>query len=273
VYENAIKHGAISVQTPTIFKTEHGEIQTAIIKCPQFELVHTLIHRKNPDLFLPECSPLEKPRSGGDLTEIDHVAIAVETNTLDTIVEWYRNALGFHIYTSRETKLTIETEHSGMNVVVVARDNIKFVLIEPLNRSKKSQIQEFLDYHSGPGVTHMAFYTDNAISTLKTLKQKEIGFIGVPHSYYEIWEGRDEYSMIAENWKEIEECELLVDGYIDEKDKEFKYLLQTFTVPLSDRPTLYFEIISRRKDDGFGRGNITQLYQAIEILQKERGNF
>lgn len=248
-WEKCIKNGAKSISEP-----QDG---FACIQFPQTSWRHSLrTKREKLNVF-----------STNLFQEIDHLAIAVSYQSLNEVLDYYRNSFGFKDFNSYES---LGSQNSGMNVTVLFHSSIKLVFIEPLNGKQKSQIQEFLDYHSGPGVTHAALSTNHMIDTLKTLKTRGIDFIQVPETYYRNWEKRKEYSDIKEDWKQLKELEILIDGHYE--DDQFKYLLQTFTLPLGDRPTFYMEVISRREDDGFGRGNINQLYEAIEQLQRERGN-
>jgi 4-hydroxyphenylpyruvate dioxygenase len=157
-----------------------------------------------------------------------------------------------------------------MNVAVLEANTFKIVFIEPLDGKKKSQIQEFLDFHSGPGVTHAALTSNNIIDSISKFKSSGIEFVSVLDDYYEKWKLKSEFKRIKEDWKDLEKLRILIDGYYEEN--LFKYLLQTFTTPLSDRPTFYLEVIQRNMADGFGKGNISALYEAIENLQEKRGN-
>ncbi|KAG2387902.1 hypothetical protein C9374_000752 [Naegleria lovaniensis] len=171
----------------------------------------------------------------------------------------------------------------------VMKKMIKFVLIEPVNtKHSKSQIQEFLDYHDGPGVAHLAVHTEDIINAVSKSRKVGVDYISVPPTYYKTWreEKAELYNMVVEDWALLEENTILVDGIVFPKDQDledtaenssshsnnFRYLLQTFTKPIEDRPTFYFEIISRRGNSGFGKGNIKALFDAIERLQLERGN-
>jgi len=270
-----MKEGAISIQKPMKIEDENGFIEIAIIQ-PNFSpWKHSLIDLTNyKGEFLPNYQLLGNKSSNEDklLNRIDHLAIAIEKNTLTIVTDWYKNAFGFTQFISHDdATITIKNKNSGMNVVVLqASEEFKCVFIEPLDGKKKSQIQEFLDFHSGPGVTHAALSTTDIINSIDNIKSNGIEFVSILDDYYEKWNLKKEFKEIKEDWKSIEKLRILVDGYYE--GDVFKYLLQTFTTPLTDRPTFYFEIIQRTLADGFGKGNISALYEAIEKLQDKRGN-
>jgi len=133
-----------------------------------------------------------------------------------------------------------------------------------------------LDFHNGPGIAHLALHTKDIIKAVSTMRAAKVEFIDVPSTYYDMWKEKEGFHSVKENWDDLEKLEILVDGNAhktqeNEKSSEFKYLLQTFTLPLQDRPTFYLEIISRKRANGFGKGNITHLFLAIERLQQRRG--
>ncbi|EFC45745.1 4-hydroxyphenylpyruvate dioxygenase [Naegleria gruberi] len=190
-----------------------------------------------------------------------------------------------HELNKQSTKEMNESEiHHRRELIAskVMKKMIKFVLIEPVNtKQSKSQIQEFLDYNDGPGIAHLAVHTEDIINAVSKSRKAGVDYITVPPTYYTNWREKKElYDMVNEDWTLLEKNAILVDGVVFSKEDDeslqenhgFRYLLQTFTKPIEDRPTFYFEIISRRGNSGFGKGNIKALFDAIERLQIERGN-
>ena len=189
----------------------------------------------------------------------------VELGRMKHWADWYSRVLGFSRYISFDDK-DISTEYSALMSVVMSDDSfaIKFPINEPAPGRKKSQIEEYLDFYRGPGVQHLALLTNDIVSTVTTLRANGVEFLTVPGSYYDALEAR--VGRIDEAIDTIRQLGLLVD-----RDEE-GYLLQLFTKPVEDRPTLFFEIIQRKGSRGFGKGNFKALFESIEREQALRGN-
>eukprot|EP01080_Neovahlkampfia_damariscottae_P006448 gene6448-10455_t len=248
LYERTTKAGAKSIQKPTKIEDEFGFITIAVVQPPFAPWKHTLIELKNyKGTYLPNYTihKIESKKLKQKLNRIDHLAIALEKDTLMDVTEWYITAFGFSQFISHDdATLTIKNKNSGMNVAVLqASEEFKCVFIQPIDGKKKSQIQEFLDYHSGPGVTHAALSTNDIINAIDEIRTSGIEFVSILDDYYEKWKLKKEFKNIKEDWKDIFKMRILVDGYFEEDT--YKYLLQTFTTPLTNRPTFYFEIIQR----------------------------
>jgi 4-hydroxyphenylpyruvate dioxygenase len=179
--------------------------------------------------------------------------------------EFYRRVFGFHRYISFDDK-DISTEYSALMSIVMSDDSqsVKFPINEPAPGRKKSQIDEYLDSYGGPGVQHVALLCNDVLSTVSRLRDNGIPFLGIPESYYETFSER--VGKIEESAEAIRDLGILVD-----RDED-GYLLQIFTRPVEDRPTLFFEIIQRKGSRGFGKGNFKALFESIELEQARRGN-
>jgi 4-hydroxyphenylpyruvate dioxygenase len=199
------------------------------------------------------------------LTHIDHFVGNQPENQMQKIAAWYEDVLGFHRFWSADDK-DVATEYTALRSIVVAdpTEVIKMPINRPAVGLKKSQIQEFVEYYSGPGIQHIAMYTDDIVSTVAQLKERGVEFLDTPESYYEELPRRA--GKIDENIKDLSEHGILVD--VD----EFGYMLQIFTKPVQDRPTLFYEIIERKGSKSFGKGNFKALFEAIEREQEKRGN-
>jgi len=214
--------------------------------------------------FEPASSPLKNIEPVG-IQYVDHCVGNVEKGKMNEWVDFYRDVMGFTQYTHFDDK-DISTEYSALMSKVMAggRGMIKFPINEPADGKKKSQIEEFLDFYEGPGVQHIALLTGDIIETVKELKGRGLEFLHVPTTYYE--ELEDRVGTIDEPIDQLQDLGILVD-----RDDE-GYLLQIFSKPVVDRPTLFFEIIQRKGARGFGKGNFKALFQAIEREQEKRGN-
>lgn len=270
-YEETIKRGAKSFQEPIVEKDEHGETVRAGIYT-YGETVHMFVERKNYNgLFLPGFQAWESdynPTPVG-LKFIDHMVGNVGWNEMNTWVKWYEDVMGFVNFLSFDDK-QIHTEYSALMSKVMSNGNgrIKFPINEPAEGKKRSQIEEYLDFYEGPGVQHIAVATDNIIETVSQLKARGIEFLPPPpQAYYDEIPARlgDHMKMMKEDIKELQKLSILVDA--DEEG----YLLQIFTKPVEDRPTLFFEIIQRMGAKGFGAGNFKALFESIEREQALRG--
>ena len=270
-YEETIKRGARSYQEPTVEKDENGETVRAGIYT-YGETVHMFVERKNyTGSFLPgfvEWKSDYNPAPVG-LKFIDHMVGNVGWGEMNTWVKWYEDVMGFVNFLSFDDK-QIHTEYSALMSKVMSNGNgrIKFPINEPAKGNKRSQIEEYLDFYEGPGVQHIAVATDDVIATVRELRARGIEFLPPPpQAYYDEIPGRlgVHMDMMKEDIKELQKLSILVDA--DEEG----YLLQIFTKPVEDRPTLFFEIIQRMGAKGFGAGNFKALFESIEREQAKRG--
>lgn len=261
------KRGAESAGEPKILTDQFGEVKVASIKT-YGDTIHTFVERKNySGVFLPGFVPRKstyKTESIG-LKYIDHCVGNVELGEMDHWVEFYEKVMGFKLLLTFDDK-DISTEYSALMSKVVSNGNgyIKFPINEPAEGKKKSQIEEYLDFYGGPGVQHMAIATDNIVYTVSELRRRGVEFLEVPSSYYD--DLMDRVGKIDEELEPLKNMNILVD-----RDEE-GYLLQIFTKPVQDRPTLFFEIIQRKGAKSFGKGNFKALFEAIEREQELRGN-
>ncbi|HET7153336.1 MAG TPA: 4-hydroxyphenylpyruvate dioxygenase [Candidatus Kapabacteria bacterium] len=266
-FRETVKRGARPVQEPTVIQDEFGSVKKASI-ATYGDTIHTFIERKNyTGVFLPNFKPVKEDTLAAPtgLVAVDHIVGNVGWNEMNTWVEWYSRIMGFHLFVSFDDK-DISTEYSALMSKVVANGNevIKFPINEPAHGKKKSQIEEYIDWYRTPGVQHIALLTGDIIETVGLLKEQGVEFITVPESYYEALGER--IGKISEPLSEIRRLNLLIDR------DEFGYMLQIFTKPVEDRPTLFFEIIQRRGGRSFGKGNFKALFEAIEREQMLRGN-
>ena len=270
-FEETTKRGAKPFMEPTVEKDEHGEVVRSGIYT-YGETVHIFVERKNYNgIFLPgykEWKSDYNPSSVG-LKYIDHMVGNVGWNEMNTWVKFYEEVMGFVNFLSFDDK-QIHTEYSALMSKVMSNGNgrIKFPINEPAEGKKKSQIEEYLDFYGGPGVQHIAIATDDIISTVSQLRARGIEFLSAPpHSYYQAIPDRlgVHMEMMKEDINEIEKLAIMVDA------DEDGYLLQIFTKPVQDRPTLFFEIIQRMGAKGFGAGNFKALFESIEREQMLRG--
>ena len=270
-YEETIKRGARSYQEPIVEKDENGETVRAGIYT-YGETVHMFVERKNyTGSFLPgfvEWKSDYNPAPVG-LKFIDHMVGNVGWGEMNTWVKWYEDVMGFVNFLSFDDK-QIHTEYSALMSKVMSNGNgrIKFPINEPAKGNKRSQIEEYLDFYEGSGVQHIAVATDDVIATVRELKARGIEFLPPPpQAYYDEIPGRlgVHMEMMKEDIKELQRLSILVDA--DEEG----YLLQIFTKPIEDRPTLFFEIIQRMGAKGFGAGNFKALFESIEREQAKRG--
>ena len=275
VYEAAIGRGAESVEAPVEVSDEHGRVVLSTIRT-YGDTTHTFVERKEYNgPFLPgyvrrdTVDPLSSLVAIPNLLRIDHVVGNQADLQMMPTVEWYEKTLGFHRFWSVDDK-QIHTEYSSLRSVVMAdpTEKIKMPINEPANGKRKSQIQEYVDYHGGAGVQHVALFVDDIIFALRTLRSRGMEFLTVPASYYADVRARLAKSTlkVAESLDVLQELNILID--FDDSG----YLLQIFTKPVEDRPTLFYEVIQRRGHQGFGAGNFKALFEAIEREQAQRGN-
>jgi 4-hydroxyphenylpyruvate dioxygenase len=270
-YEETIKRGAKSFMEPTVESDEFGEVVRSGIYT-YGETVHIFVERKNYNgVFLPgykEWKSDYNPAPTG-LKYIDHMVGNVGWNEMNTWVKFYEEVMGFVNFLSFDDK-QINTEYSALMSKVMSNGNgrIKFPINEPAEGKKKSQIEEYLYFYGGPGIQHIAIATDDIIKTVSDLKSRGVEFLSAPpHTYYQAIPERlgVHMDMMKEDLNEIEKLAIMVDA------DEDGYLLQIFTKPVQDRPTLFFEIIQRMGAKGFGAGNFKALFESIEREQELRG--
>ena len=266
-FEKAVNRGAEPAQQPAVLRDGNGEAVTAAIRT-YGETIHSLIERRNyRGIFLPGFEPVSGPYqpAPAGLKYIDHCVGNVELGRMNHWVGFYRDVLGFSQIVSFDDK-DISTEYSALMSKVMANGNgrIKFPINEPAEGRKKSQIDEYLEFYRGPGVQHLALATDDIIATVTRLRGHGVEFLQVPDTYYETVPAR--VGTIDEQLDALRQLGILVD-----RDDE-GYLLQIFTKPVQDRPTLFFEIIQRKGAKSFGKGNFKALFEAIEREQARRGN-
>ena len=266
-WKETTKRGARSVREPFELRDEQGVVKLASI-ATYGDTVHTFVERSNyHGTFMPGYravheDPLARPVS---LLYIDHMVGNVGWNEMNRWVDFYADIMGFSLYQHFDDN-DISTEYSALMSKVMANGNgrVKFPINEPAEGRRKSQIEEYLEFYHGPGVQHIALATDNILHTVAKLQEQGVEFLKVPHSYYTELEGR--VGKIDEPIQELEELGILVD-----RDDE-GYMLQIFTKPVEDRPTLFYEIIQRKGSRSFGKGNFKALFEAIEREQDRRGN-
>jgi len=266
-WKETTSRGATSVEEPHVLEDEHG---TAVVSsiAAYGDTLHSFVERgaySGP--FLPgyravEDDPVTRPVG---LLHIDHCVGNVGWNAMNEWVKFYEDVMGFGLYQHFDDS-DISTEYSALMSKVMANGNgyVKFPINEPAEGKRKSQIEEYLDFYSGPGVQHIALATANILETVAHMKSQGIEFLTVPHSYYTELQNR--VGKIDEPIDELEKLGILVD-----RDDE-GYMLQIFTRPVEDRPTLFYEIIQRKGSRSFGKGNFKALFEAIEREQASRGN-
>jgi len=270
-YEETMKRGAKSYQEPLVTNDANGEVVSAGIYT-YGETVHLFIERKNyMGEFLPGFVKWDSdynPSPVG-LKFIDHMVGNVGWGEMNTWVKWYEEVMGFVNFLSFDDK-QIHTEYSALMSKVMSNGNgrIKFPINEPAKAKKRSQIEEYLDFYEDSGVQHIAVATDDIIKTVSLLRARGIDFLSAPpQAYYDEIPARlgEHMKMMKEDIKELQRLSIMIDA--DEEG----YLLQIFTKPVEDRPTLFFEIIQRMGARGFGAGNFKALFESIEREQEKRG--
>jgi 4-hydroxyphenylpyruvate dioxygenase len=268
-YRQALQRGARGVDEPRWLEDEHGRVELASIGT-YGETIHTFVNREDyAGPYLPGYRAIESGDGqvplGVGLKLIDHVVGNVELGRMNHWVEFYERCLGFRELT-HFTDEAISTEYSAlMSKVMMGGDGrFKLPINEPAEGKRKSQIEEYLEFFGGPGVQHIAFATDDIVSTVESLRERGILFLNTPDAYYE--DVGDRVGEIDEDWSALRRLKILAD-----RDDE-GYLLQIFTKTAQDRPTLFFEVIERHGAVGFGEGNFKALFEAIEREQALRGN-
>jgi 4-hydroxyphenylpyruvate dioxygenase len=266
-FRTAVDRGAIAVHEPQVISDEDGEVVIAAIST-YGDTIHSLVERRNyTGLFMPgfrAVQPHYQPPEVG-LRYVDHCVGNVELGQMNRWVAYYGDVMGFRNLITFDDK-DISTEYSSLMSKVMANgnDRIKFPINEPASGKKKSQIEEYLDFYGGPGVQHLALATEDIIATVTALRDRGVEFLTVPTSYY--GELQERVGRIDEPVDQLAALGILVDRDPD------GYLLQIFTKPVEDRPTLFYEIIQRKGARSFGKGNFKALFEAIEREQEARGN-
>jgi 4-hydroxyphenylpyruvate dioxygenase len=266
-YEEATSRGGKSYMEPQTLTDENGEVRLAGIHT-YGEVVHIFVERKNYNgVFMPGFVAWKSdynPKPTG-LKYVDHCVGNVGWNQMNPWVKYYEDVLGFKNILSFDDK-DISTEYSALMSKVMSNGNgyVKFPINEPAEGKKRSQVEEYLDFYEGEGVQHIAVATNNIIETVTDLKSRGVEFLKIPASYYETV--LDRVGEIDEDLKPLSELGILID-----RDDE-GYLLQIFTKPVEDRPTMFFEIIQRKGAKSFGKGNFKALFEALELEQANRGN-
>ena len=264
-FEAAVHRGAQPAEQPHDLRDEHGTIRRAAIHT-YGDTVHSLISYKDySGPFLPGFTPAAISADDAGILRVDHVVGNVELGKMEAWAEFYSRVFQFQRYLSFDDK-DVSTEYSALMSVVMSDDSqsVKFPINEPAPGRKKSQIDEYLEAYRGPGVQHIALLCDDVIKTVAKLEQNGVNFLRVPESYYDGL--KDRVGRIDEPLDAIRRLGILVD-----KDEE-GYLLQIFSRPVQDRPTVFFEIIQRKGSRGFGKGNFKALFESIELEQARRGN-
>ncbi len=259
--------GAKSVQEPVETSDEHGSVVTASIAA-YGDTLHTFVERRNyTGSFMPgfQETAVDTIANPVGLLHVDHIVGNVGWNAMNEWVDFYARVMGFSLYQHFDDS-DISTEYSALMSKVMANGNgyVKFPINEPAEGRRKSQIEEYLDYYGGPGVQHMALATKDILATVSQMQKQGVSFLTVPHSYY-----TDLQTRIGKIDEPIDELERL--GILVDRDNE-GYMLQIFTRPVEDRPTVFYEIIQRKGSRSFGKGNFKALFEAIEREQAARGN-
>ncbi len=267
-WEETTRRGARGVQPPFTIQDQKGTVRLSSIAI-YGDTIHTFIERRNyRGTFLPGFAGVEGPdplaRATG-LLHVDHTVANVGWGEMNKWVAFYENVMGFRMFKHFDDQ-DISTEYSALMSKVLSNGNerVRFPINEPAEGRKKSQIEEYLDFYGGPGVQHIAMATNDIIASVTQLRDQGVEFLSIPTSYYEELTAR--VGKIDEPLEELAQLGILVD-----RDDE-GYMLQIFTQPVQDRPTLFFEIIQRKGSRSFGKGNFKALFEAIEREQARRGN-
>ncbi len=267
-WRETTRRGARSVAEPRVLADDGGRVRVASIAA-YGDTIHTFVERSGyRGAFLPGYREVVGPdplAHTNGLVHVDHIVGNVGWGQMNQWVEFYRRVMGFELYQHFDDR-DISTEYSALMSKVMAggKGRIKFPINEPARGKRKSQIEEYLDYYRGPGVQHIALSTGNIVETVTQMRNRGIEFLRVPETYYDGLEAR--VGRIDEPLDRLRELGVLAD-----RDEE-GYLLQIFTKPVEDRPTLFFEVIQRKGSRSFGKGNFKALFEALEREQALRGN-
>src|SRR5207244_3560324 len=269
-YEEALRRGAVGVSPPMALEDANGAFETASIRA-YGDTRHSFVNRdRYRGVFAPGYKAIDPERYSPTtfhpvgLAAIDHIVGNVELGKMNEWVSFYQKVLGFEQLISFDDK-DISTEYSALmsKVVQNGTGRIKFPINEPAKGKRRSQIEEYLQFYGGPGVQHIAMATGDIVKTVRAMRHNDVSFLTVPPAYYDLLPQR--VGKIKENLDELADLGILVD-----RDDE-GYMLQIFTKPVADRPTLFFEIIQRHGSKSFGKGNFKALFEAIEREQARRG--
>jgi 4-hydroxyphenylpyruvate dioxygenase len=265
-WEETTKRGAVSVMEPTVMKDDDGEVVVAAIKT-YGDTIHKFVERKNyQGAFMPGYEARESNMEIDPigLKYVDHCVGNVELGRMNEWVKFYEDVLGFKLLITFDDQ-DISTEYTALMSKVVSNGNgyVKFPINEPADGKRKSQIEEYIEFYKGAGVQHIAVATDDICDTITKLRARGVEFLYVPDNYYD--DLLDRVGEIEEDLEPLRKLNILVD-----RDDE-GYLLQIFTRPVQDRPTVFFEIIQRKGAKSFGKGNFKALFEAIEREQERRG--
>ena len=269
-FDYAVGHGAIGVTPPTKLEDDHGVYEYATIRA-YGDTTHSFVNRdRYKGVFAPGFKQLDPDRYSPTtfrpvgLKAIDHIVANVEEGKMEEWVHLYERVLGFNQLVHFDDK-DISTEYTALmsKVMQNGTGRIKFPINEPARSKRRSQIDEYLQFYGGPGVQHIAMATADIIETMRAMRANDVSFLRVPQSYYEMLP--DRVGKIDEDIRDLADLGILVD-----RDDE-GYLLQIFTKPVEDRPTLFFEVIERHGSRSFGKGNFKALFEAIEHEQARRG--
>jgi 4-hydroxyphenylpyruvate dioxygenase len=270
-FEQALARGAQAAEAPHDLEDSFGSVRHAAIRT-YGDTIHSLLSHHSPlsrrgysGPFLPGYAEQSIAADGVGILRIDHMVGNVELGQMNRWADFYAKIFGFHRFISFDDK-DISTQYSALMSIVMSDDScsVKFPINEPAPGVRKSQIDEYLEAYQGAGVQHIALQVSDVISTVDKLQRNGVQFLRVPDSYYGTL--RDRVGELDEPLEEIQRLGILVD-----KDEE-GYLLQIFTRPVEDRPTVFYEIIQRKGSRGFGKGNFKALFEAIELEQARRGN-
>ncbi|XP_030074178.1 4-hydroxyphenylpyruvate dioxygenase-like [Microcaecilia unicolor] len=275
IVQKARERGAVIIKEPWIEEDKYGKVKLAVVQT-YGDTTHTLVEKADyKGLFLPGYEaplfkdPLLPKLPCSKLNFIDHVVGNQADDEMLPVVEWYQKNLLFHRFWSVDDK-QVHTEFSSLRSTVLANyeETIKMPINEPAPGKRISQVQEYVDYYGGPGIQHVGLNTSDIISAITNLKERGMEFMAVSPKYYRMLREKLKTAkiQIKEDLNKIEELNILVD--YDEKG----YLLQIFTKPVQDRPTVFLEVIQRHNHQGFGAGNFNALYQVLEDDQAVRGN-
>ena len=275
IYDKAVSRGAVGYKEPEELTDSYGTVILASLRT-YGDTIHTLVQNVNyTGPFLPGYRANDRKDPINDLLPpmnldfVDHVVGNQPDGDMTPTAEWYEKNLDFHRYWSVDED-KIYTEYSALRSIVVSDydEVVKMPINEPAPGLKKSQIQEYVDFYGGPGVQHIALNTPDIIFAIAQLRARGVEFLTVPHKYYENLRKRlvDSPTKLEEDLDTIERLNILVD--FDDNG----YLLQIFTMPVEDRPTLFWEVIQRHNHNGFGIGNFKALFEALELEQAKRGN-
>jgi 4-hydroxyphenylpyruvate dioxygenase len=264
-FDRAVKAGAASILTPRPVESATHTMRKATVGTPG-DIVHTLVQReKGVPLILGNAKEFTRGHTHRNayFRAIDHIALAVERGRLETWVDYYKSVFDFEITHEEKTA----TEFTAMRSVVVENRSrtVKFPIVEPADGKKRSQIEDFLGYHNGPGAQHLALLCDDIESVVQDLRAHGVEFLEVPDNYYDALPSRLDLS--DRQTQSLREARLLID------QDEWGDLIQTFSKPVTSRPTLFFELVQRNGARGFGGGNIRALFEAIEREQSARAGW